>query len=584
MRRPVGLMNARVITIDKHDRICQAVGIDGARIAAVGSDAEVAARLGSSAILFDCSGRTIMPGMIDAHAHLDREGLKDSLPSFAGANSVEDVLDRIADLVRQKEPGEWIVTMPVGEPPFYDPRSRLAEGRWLDRADLDRVAPHNPVYIRPAWGWWHGVPPLVSVANSVALRAIGLPRDGGAENAIRLERDGKGELTGRIFEDMFMPLMELTYLLEPCRFTGEQRAHAIRHSLKKYNAAGTTGIFEGHGVAREVMDIYRGLDKKNELTVRAHLVRSVPWFEVKMPRLATFLQSLGAPMREAISAFLVIDDLEVELGHDPLDEIRAKAHPYTGWAGFYYNSGLPRDDLEQLLLELLGKTLRPVSLGVNIIDLYWRVAGARPPVGRRWVVGHVGALTGDDIRRIRDLGACVTTHTNRFIYRQGCGFSGGPCPTGRSKNPSPRPARELVPLRSLLDAGVVVGLGSDNAPVSLFYPIWEAVARRCATCGRRIGPEESITRMEALRAATLGGAYLCFDEENRGSIEVDKLADLIILDADPLMVSEDSLRDIAADMTMIGGRVVHDRHNEFKLEMEPAGTKGPSQVGESAIQ
>jgi predicted amidohydrolase YtcJ len=124
----------------------------------------------------------------------------------------------------------------------------------------------------------------------------------------------------------------------------------------------------------------------------------------------------------------------------------------------------------------------------------------------------------------------------------------------------PRPATELVPLRSLVDAGVPVALGSDNAPVSMFYPIWEAVARRCSRCGGRIGAEEALSRHEALYAATMGGAYICKDETNRGSIEPGKLADIAVLSADPLSVSEDSLRDIFADLTIVGGKVVYRRY------------------------
>jgi predicted amidohydrolase YtcJ len=142
----------------------------------------------------------------------------------------------------------------------------------------------------------------------------------------------------------------------------------------------------------------------------------------------------------------------------------------------------------------------------------------------------------------------VTPHTNEFIYKEGR--------TLQDRLP-PERRRENTPLRDLLDAGVKVGLVTDNVPVSMFWPIWQAVARRGRDAGTRIAPEQALTRAQALRCATENGAHLTFDEGKKGSLEAGKLADLAVLDADPLTVEEDGLRDISAVMTMVGGRVVH---------------------------
>ena len=93
-----------------------------------------------------------------------------------------------------------------------------------------------------------------------------------------------------------------------------------------------------------------------------------------------------------------------------------------------------------------------------------------------------------------------------------------------------------------------VGLVTDNVPVSMFWPIWESVARLSRIANTRIAPEQAITRQEALRCATMGGAYLTFDEDKKGSLEPGKLADLAVLSADPLTAAEPDLRDISADM------------------------------------
>ena len=110
-----------------------------------------------------------------------------------------------------------------------------------------------------------------------------------------------------------------------------------------------------------------------------------------------------------------------------------------------------------------------------------------------------------------------------------------------------------------LDAGVPVSLATDNVPVSLWGPIWQTVARRERQQGRRIAPGQALTRAEALRCATMGGAYLAWEEGSKGSIEPGKLADLVVLSDDPLTCDEDAIKDIVAELAIVDGKVVYDR-------------------------
>jgi predicted amidohydrolase YtcJ len=168
------------------------------------------------------------------------------------------------------------------------------------------------------------------------------------------------------------------------------------------------------------------------------------------------------------------------------------------------------------------------------------------------VVGHISTLAPRDIERIARLGLVVTTHTNRYIYKEGHLL--------QRRLPAER-QREITPLRDLLDAGVKVGLATDNVPVSMFWPIWQAVARTSNVTQDRIAPEQAISRTEALRSATVDCAYITFDEGKKGSLEPGKLADLAVLSADPLSVEEAGLRNIAAAMTLVGGKAVYETPN-----------------------
>ena len=139
----------------------------------------------------------------------------------------------------------------------------------------------------------------------------------------------------------------------------------------------------------------------------------------------------------------------------------------------------------------------------------------------------------------------ITPLTIRYVYKEG--FRG-----------QPEQAADHLPLARLTAMGVPVTLASDNAPPSLFHSIWHAVARQ-DRFGRAVPPaEQKLTREQALRAATLNGAWLSFEEAERGSLEVGKLADLAVLTEDPLLCAEDRLPGITALLTVVDGRIVHD--------------------------
>ena len=200
----------------------------------------------------------------------------------------------------------------------------------------------------------------------------------------------------------------------------------------------------------------------------------------------------------------------------------------------------------------LGRVDQVLKHSPGVIDLLDEVDREVSLKGRRWVVVHINILSPRDIERIVRMGLVLTSHTNSNIYKEGH--------TWQARLPRER-QRENTPLRDLIDAGVKVGLITDNVPISLFWPIWESVARLSRVTNERIAPEQAITRAEALRCATQNGAYLTFDEDKKGSLEAGKLADLAVLSADPLTVAEAAIRDITADMTIVGGKIVHQLPN-----------------------
>lgn len=540
------LTGGEVITVDPEFRIAQAVAIVGDRIAAVGSADEVAAVSGLDTRTIDLAGRTAIPGLIDGHAHMDREGLKTVFPSLAGASSIQDVQDRIAALVENASPGEWIVTMPVGEPPnYHGVPEKLKEGRYPTRWELDEVSPDNPVFIRPIWGYWRHEWPVVSVANSRALAAGGIDRDTEpASDLIEFDKDpATGELTGVIREDTPNPIVELTYFSGMPGFTHNIRVAGLKESMRIYNSTATTSVFEGHGAADEIIDAYLAVEAAGAATVRARLVASPSWSGVAEdeiePTLAEFAARFGGTGRG--SHWLSFDGIHAALGPRPADALRAQAKPYTGWSGFNYDFGLPAEGTTDYLIAAARHELRIASIGLELLEHFEAVNEVVPIADKRWVLAHVARATPDQIERLKRLGIVLTIHANEHIH---------------GANADETDAH--VPLQSMIEAGLHFALSTDNVPPSMFNPIWLAVTRRCRA-GGVVAPAQKISREAALRAATIEGAYLTFEEDQKGSIEPGKLADMAVLSDSPMTCPEDALKDITVDLTIVGGRVVYDR-------------------------
>ena len=245
--------------------------------------------------------------------------------------------------------------------------------------------------------------------------------------------------------------------------------------------------------------------------------------------------------------YLRVGGLYTESDYSEENRLRAATSPYTGWAGFSYQAALPEDVMVEMMIEAARNDIRVGSFTPNILDLYERVNRAVPIADRRWVIEHIGVYGPDEIRRIRDLGLVLTAYTGRYIWKDGAMLARQLGPAGASR---------IAPLRALLEAGVHVALSTDNVPPSLFDAIHHAVTRKPRGAAEPVGPDQCLSREEALACASREGAYLTFEEDDKGTLEVGKLADIAVLDQDALTAPEDALPDIRADLVIVGGEVV----------------------------
>src|SRR5215470_16001695 len=342
------LKNGRIITVDPASTIAQAIAIASDRIIAVGLNDAMATHIGPATRVIDLKGKTVIPGLTDGHAHMDREALRNIFPSLGRVRSIRDIQDRIAELARIRKPGEWIVTMPIGDPPFYfDVPDILVERRWPTRQELDTVAPNNPVYIRPIWGFWRGALPLVSCANTEALKRAGITRDTASPvPTLTIEKDASGEPTGIFIEQELQPIAELIWFRAATMFSHADRMRALPESARLYHSFGTTSVFEGHGAATELLQVYKQTHRAGALTMRTTLAFSPDWTTAGVqcgPFVDAWAGWLGEP--GIGDDWLKMSGVYLSLGRQAASDLRATAAPYTGWAGFNYSSGLPRAEL-----------------------------------------------------------------------------------------------------------------------------------------------------------------------------------------------------------------------------------------------
>ena len=536
LRPDLILVGGRIHTLAAAGTV-SAVAIAGGRDVCVGGD-ELRDLAGPGTVVEELGGATAVPGLVDAHNHLLHTGGVLSQVQLYDCRTLGEVVDRVAARVRSARPGEWILGRGWDE-------SLLVERRHPTRRDLDPVSPDNPVLLERVWN--------KLVCNSAALRVAGIDRStpdppAGVLYAGRIERDADGEPTG-LFTDRAKELVR-RHVPEPDE---DELVAYVEAACRAYNAVGLTAVGEPGLWPHELRALHRAA-REGILTVRTDAELGGWGFGQPEDELGLRDRVAGLGVSGGFGDDLLrLEGVKMMPDGGLGDRTARMLEPYfDGSRGEWV---VDPDELPELIrfCHDLGFPVDCHTCGDEcqelVVRAYATAQEASPKPWLRHRVHHAYFPTAEALRLMarHRIPAVVSSP---FITNLGESYV---VSVGEER------AARVMPMRAYLDAGVPLA-GSSDSFITDFNP-WVgmyAAATRTTVTGRVLGVSERLTPLEALRSYTLGGAYATGREARLGSLEPGKLADLVVLDRDPLVVPPEELREVRALATFLGGRAVHD--------------------------
>ena len=541
------LVNGAVLTVDRTDTVAQAVAISGGTITAVGTTAQIKAMAGPKTEVIDLRGRAVTPGLIDTHVHFSAAASLFTVDlGDAEVKSIEEVKKRIAAQVATLKPGEWVRGRGWDE-------GKYAEKRYITAADLDAVAPNNPVWLTHTTGHY-------GVGNTYAMKIAEIRPATPDPPAGTIDRDSNGAATG-VFKESAMGLVSRH--VPP--LSRDQEKQGIAGIVRRFNREGMTGA-KDPGMGPTKWELYQELLKEGQLTVRVFAL----WSGARRleDKDAVLARVKANPRQNTLGDGMLVAG-GVKMFMDGSGGAR------TAWMHDDWNKNLKEIDkgnvgypstdpkaYRQIVTELhnAGVHVSTHAIGDRaidwVIDTYDQVLKATPTHGLRHGLIHGNTPTDRAIdvmaRLQRDYDAAYPEASAGFMWWIGDNYAG---------NFGPVRNLRMKPFQTFVKKGIQWGGGSDYpvTPFAARYGIWASVARRTlnATYGARpFGTAESVDVRTALRSYTAWAARTMFLEDRIGTIEVGKEADLAVWDRNPYAVPTDQLKDMRCELTLLRGRVV----------------------------
>ena len=520
--------NAIIWTGNDAQPTAEALAVSGDTIIAVGSNEDILRHLGDETRLIEAQGRMLTPGFIDSHVHFLTGGFRLSSVQLRDADR-EQFVQRIAAYAKTLRPGEWI---DGGDWDHTNWGGELPDRNWIDA-----VTPENPVFISRLDGH-------MALANTAALNAAGIEQSVADVDGGEIIRDKTGRLTGVLKDNA----MDLVFAKMP-NPSDEQKLRALNAAMNYVASNGVTSV-QNMGDGLGEMAIFERVHAENGLITRIYQAMPIARWQklpekiaadgrgdkwLKIGGLKGFMDgSLGSHTAAFFEPFSDTPDESGFLVNDETDMYR--------WIHTADSAGL------QLMIHAIGD--RAIHLLLNIFE---RVENENGPRDRRFRIEHAQHIAPADIPRFAKLGVIASMQPYHAID------------DGRWAETviGAERIKTTYAFRSLLDANARLAFGSDwfVAPPTPLEGIYAAVTRRTLDDANPDGwvPEQKITVEETLKAYTADAAYASFDEQIKGTLELGKLADFVLLEKDIRSIPPEEIRNVAVDMTVVGGKIVFEK-------------------------
>jgi predicted amidohydrolase YtcJ len=540
MKADVILKNASIKTMDSARPSAEAIAFFRDRILAVGQNQEVMELAGPQTNCLDMTGKTILPGFIDAHEHLSwfAEGYLnlDCSPQRA------DTIDRLLDIIKQKtldiEPGKWIRGV------LYDD-TKMKDGRVLHRDDLDKAAPETPVIVVHISGHW-------GIVNSKALACGGLNRNSPDPKGGELGRDAStGRLDGRLYEMAVFNFAFESLAVQPTvvpPYPREVRKDAVRKAAAFLNAAGVCGVGDAL-CAPSYITTYHDLLHEGMLSLRINMI--VPY-----QFLANF-ENVGLTGRWG-NSWVGCSGIKIIVDGAIAGRTAAISQGYENDPD---DHGLllidSQEELDQIIQRIHDLGYQACvhangDIAINmVLDAIERAQRSNPSIQPRHRIEHCTMIDDKILKRMARLKVMALPFVS-YLWQHGEKLR--PFYGAR--------AGRMFAHKSFLEAGIKVASGSDH-PVGLHSPLLgiQCMVTRKTAAGETVGPNERISLKEAIRVYTADAAYATFEENRKGMLKPNMLADVVVLEQNPWKVKPEEIASIDVEMTIVGGKIVYRRNS-----------------------
>ncbi|WP_343524348.1 amidohydrolase [Pedobacter sp.] len=528
------LFNGKIHTIAKHKQQVTAVAIKDGKFIAVGNDGDILAFSGSSTKIVDLNKKRVVPGINDSHIHLIRGGLNYNLElRWDGVPSLADALRMLKEQVDRTPSPQWVRVV-GGWSEF-----QFAERRMPTLAEINAIAPDTPVFILHLYDR--------AFMNRAALRAVGYTKDTPAPAGGEIQRDESGEPTGLIIASPNAMILYSTLAKGP-KLPLAHQVNSTRHFMTELNRFGITSVIDAGGGFQNYPDDYQVVRELNEqklLTVRI-----------------AYNLFTQRPKQELEDFQNWTNSVNVYQGDD-MYRHNGAGEMLVFSAADFEDFLQPRPDLADNMEEELERVVRllvekrwPFRLHATynesitrFLNVFEKVNRDIPFAGLPWIFDHAETIDERNIERVKALGGGIAIQS-RMAY-QGEYF------TDRYGK---KAALQTPPVKKMLEMEVPVGGGSDATRVSSYNP-W--VSMFWLTAGKTVGglkiydADTVLTRETALALYTRGSAWFSNEQQKKGDIQVGMLADLAVLNRDYFEVSDEEIKGIESDLTVVGGKIVY---------------------------